>query len=628
MMKIEKSKFVIAESISVLIAIVVLIWIFSWFQRSLINSITASTESSLMENTSLYAATFQVKLEDHLAMLESQVRYFEDVDMTDYNAMKQTIMETKGIGEFKRIAVADTAGTTMNYDGKSSGNIMMKDYFKSAVQGQAEVSTEIYLDEDGQEVLILAVPIEQNGKTVGVITGTFDKKILSRIFSIDTFSGNGYVMVIDSQGNIIVSSDNQNKLIDNSNYFDFMKNVTFLDKDMSYDTLKLDIKSGQENVFQYKYGSSERVCVYQPIGVHDWYVISVMPYDVIQNQKDNISVVVFILLVVVAVVMIVFMILIFRGILTAQRMEKTNSRYQMINSQVQSVIFEYDFLTKKIMLNGGTEAVFGEEYETLNILEMEKLFSRLHKDDLFDKQSILDELNSGKDRISSEFRLKGNDNVYYWYRMNGVGIRNENGDVIKFIGNLINADEQIVQEHNLKKMAECDLLTGLLNKMTMENMANSVLAKMDKACIGAFYIMDLDYFKSINDKMGHAMGDKVLCEAANKLALVFSEHDLIARIGGDEFAVLLRLPNQDEETAKRLINSKAKSICQNIKHLYLNGKTEVLVTASVGIATFKGNEEDYQTLYKNADQALYHSKNCGKDQYTFFDAIKKEAADK
>ena len=87
--------------------------------------IEKNTEMYLTENAKAISSTFYTVLNDQLVMLESQVRYFNEIDITDYNKMKDTIMSTKGIGTFKNIGVTNSTGATINYNGRSSGNIML-----------------------------------------------------------------------------------------------------------------------------------------------------------------------------------------------------------------------------------------------------------------------------------------------------------------------------------------------------------------------------------------------------------------------------------------------------------------------------------------------------------------------
>ena len=176
----------------------------------------------LQETAQLYAGTFKVKFADQLYMLESQARYFLDVDMTDYAAVKQTILSTKGVGEFKRISVAPTSGMTINSDGHSSGNILLRDFFKGAMRGEQSVSSSVSFDEDGEAVLSLAVPIFQKGMIVGAIIGTLPYTALDEIFSVDTFNGNGYAFLAGSSGKILVDSKNENSLCTGDNWLDFL----------------------------------------------------------------------------------------------------------------------------------------------------------------------------------------------------------------------------------------------------------------------------------------------------------------------------------------------------------------------------------------------------------------------
>ena len=141
-------------SYAVVITFLVFLSIFSFykFERAVNGTVSENSANFLKETASLYAGTFKIKLNDQLFMLESQARYFQDVDMNDYNTIKRTITSTKGVGEFKRISVANLSGMTINYDGKSSGNILMKDYFKKAITGVPQISSKISVDEDGEKV--------------------------------------------------------------------------------------------------------------------------------------------------------------------------------------------------------------------------------------------------------------------------------------------------------------------------------------------------------------------------------------------------------------------------------------------------------------------------------------------
>lgn len=133
-------------------------------------------------------------------------------------------------------------------------------------------------------------------------------------------------------------------------------------------------------------------------------------------------------------------------------------------------------------------------------------------------------------------------------------------------------------------------------------------------------MIDLDNFKAVNDTLGHVFGDKVLVDTAARLSRVFSEKDIIGRIGGDEFCAFLNLSTfNDMESARRIIIQKAESLKKSMHETYSGaGNKEVTVSTSIGIALYPQDGSDYMTLYNNADSALYESKKHGKNTYTIY----------
>ena len=116
------------------------------------------------------------------------------------------------------------------------------------------------------------------------------------------------------------------------------------------------------------------------------------------------------------------------------------------------------------------------------------------------------------------------------------------------------------------------------------------------------------------------MGDTVLVEVADKLRQIFSEFDRIGRIGGDEFAVLLNVPENMNLSNNNLVEIKAKAINNSLRNTYSDGDKRVNVSASIGISRYDENNRDYGSLYKSADEILYYSKKHGKDQYNICDS--------
>ena len=165
------------------------------------------------------------------------------------------------------------------------------------------------------------------------------------------------------------------------------------------------------------------------------------------------------------------------------------------------------------------------------------------------------------------------------------------------------------KNRELLKASQMDALTGLYNKKVTEERINEVLLEQPEA-MHAFLILDLDRFKEVNDGYGHAAGDAVLREFAGLLRNYFRENDVIGRIGGDEFVVLMK--NVD---SKDSVRNRTGSLVQKIGELEFSDMPEH-ITSSIGIAFAPKQGDCYMDLYKAADGALYETKRRGRNGYT------------
>lgn len=175
------------------------------------------------------------------------------------------------------------------------------------------------------------------------------------------------------------------------------------------------------------------------------------------------------------------------------------------------------------------------------------------------------------------------------------------------------AEDEIVKYRKQEQQAELDLMTGVYNKETARSKIERAmqLYSLPETC--AFFMLDLDCFKRINDTYGHAEGDRVILQASNILKRIFRGSDIIGRIGGDEFCVFYTGKNQDEVLAQ-----KAEKICEAVRQIHPVGSGRSGTTVSIGIVKRTG-QESYDELYQRADKALYVRKaQQGRDGYTFY----------
>ena len=158
-----------------------------------------------------------------------------------------------------------------------------------------------------------------------------------------------------------------------------------------------------------------------------------------------------------------------------------------------------------------------------------------------------------------------------------------------------------------KEKAKVDALTGLLNKSTMQDLINMELTNPRLSISNAFIIVDLDYFKEANDTFGHDYGDIILKNFSDFLREIFRKEDYISRFGGDEFCIFLK------NVPINIVEMKAKMIKKRIHTV----STKSNITASIGIAMVPANGNDYESIFKAADKALYYVKTNGKNNYRF-----------
>ncbi|MCM3630136.1 PAS domain S-box protein [Paenibacillus glycanilyticus] len=182
------------------------------------------------------------------------------------------------------------------------------------------------------------------------------------------------------------------------------------------------------------------------------------------------------------------------------------------------------------------------------------------------------------------------------------------------IGSILDVTERKRAEEMNAFLAYHDSLTELPNRRKFEEMLEQTLdkARSSRHHFAVMY-MDMDRFKYINDSLGHAVGDQLLISIAKRLKEQIRENDFVARMGGDEFTVILphiRDNNSAVEVAKRII--------ENIREPFYMEAYELFITTSVGISIYPDDGDDSSTLMKNADSALYRAKELGKNSYQIF----------
>lgn len=173
----------------------------------------------------------------------------------------------------------------------------------------------------------------------------------------------------------------------------------------------------------------------------------------------------------------------------------------------------------------------------------------------------------------------------------------------------LNMNEEYILRKSLEMENRIDGLTGLLNKKSFENEVRKFL-KSPYTKEVLFIFFDLDYFKDVNDYLGHAFGDQVLIEVGAKTKDIFRKDDLVARFGGDEFCIFI------SDIPLKNVKQLLEKLVELLRIDYSNEEKTVSISGSVGaVYCSASNFMDYSTLLKEADEALYEAKNSGRNRY-------------
>ena len=179
-------------------------------------------------------------------------------------------------------------------------------------------------------------------------------------------------------------------------------------------------------------------------------------------------------------------------------------------------------------------------------------------------------------------------------------------------------------EGAIRNLAFLDPLTQLANRRQLLNrLEQSLAASKRNGMYGALLYLDMDKFKSLNDSMGHQYGDMFLCEVANRLKDCVRTEDTVARIGGDEFCIMLENIEKDAGLTCEMVKSAADKIVVALgKHYVLNAHKHYS-TASVGISLYRGSDSDVDAVLNQADSAMYEAKRAGGGAWRFYEEIGK-----
>lgn len=293
-------------------------------------------------------------------------------------------------------------------------------------------------------------------------------------------------------------------------------------------------------------------------------------------------------------------------------MRKSMEQYQIILSQTKNVTFEIDIAKDIITFSDRWNDLFGYIPKTNNFLATLPANSHIHPGDIPALLQHLNNLKSGTNYSTMDLRISTG-GQFVWFCLRATAVRDTQGNLIKIVGIILNIDAEKKETSALQAKAECDSLTKLLNKATSKKQAEDYLNSYPNGAYCALMVIDLDNFKQINDRFGHMFGDKVLLKAAEAIKQSFRTRDLVARIGGDEFMVLMK-----DIANLELIKARCAQVISSFQTLIADENVACETSCSIGVALSPHHATTYEELFKSADKAMYDAKSQGKNNFSIY----------
>lgn len=299
-----------------------------------------------------------------------------------------------------------------------------------------------------------------------------------------------------------------------------------------------------------------------------------------------------------------------------ERLRESEERYALAMRGAKDGLWDWDVATGRVYYSPRWKAMLGYAEEEIGATPEEWL-SRVHDEDRAPLQAaIASHVLGHVAHFECEYRIRARDGTWRWMLSRGLAVRNARGDVLRMAGSQTDITERKDFEDRLARQALYDPLTGLPNRtLFLDRLAQVVRrARRHPARGCAVLFVDLDRFKDVNDRLGHAAGDRLLVEAARRLERAVRPGDTVARLGGDEFTVLLEDvsgPGDAVPVAERLRTEFERPF-------ELEGGP-VTVTASIGVAAATAPERP-EDLLRDADRAMYRAKELGRARFALVEA--------
>jgi diguanylate cyclase (GGDEF)-like protein/PAS domain S-box-containing protein len=296
-----------------------------------------------------------------------------------------------------------------------------------------------------------------------------------------------------------------------------------------------------------------------------------------------------------------------------QALRDSEAHLRLAMDAAQMGMWYWEYGTDRFTYSEGLNVLFGRPPDA-PLQHYRVLQELLHPDDRehFDA-TLRHAVKQGSD-FQVDYRVVWPDGSVHWVSNRGQVHRGPGQRAERVVGVAMDITDRKIAEQRIAHMAHHDALTGLPNRVLLRDRIQQAIAQAhrNEARLAVLFI-DLDRFKTINDSLGHQLGDRLLQSVASRILVCVREGDTVSRVGGDEFVIVI--PGIASDSDASAVASKILEVLGHPFHLHGN---DLHVAASIGISLYPSDGADAETLMRNADTAMYHAKDSGRANFQFF----------
>jgi diguanylate cyclase (GGDEF)-like protein/PAS domain S-box-containing protein len=314
----------------------------------------------------------------------------------------------------------------------------------------------------------------------------------------------------------------------------------------------------------------------------------------------------------------------FAGGAFAQGLVSDSERRALALSGAGDIVFDWDVGSDKIFVSPEIEALLGLRSGALSGAAGAWL-DLIHPFDRDRYRTALDAvIEQRRGRVGQDFRMRSASGPYHWLRLKARPVVGTDGEVIRIVGTIADVTEAKTSQERLLHDAVHDNLTGLPNRSLFFDRLDAALiqASQDPRVRPAVLVVDVDRFKQVNEDSGLSAGDSILLTLSRRLSRLLRPQDSLARIAGDNFAVILMSEREPER-----VMAFAEMIRRALSTPVTYAEREIFFTASIGVALHDAQLTKREEIFKNAEIAMAHAKRQGGDRIEIYRATMREGRD-